>query len=144
MLLEVRWETKRPFLVSTEICFPINFQEESGLGTFCSIELRGPLEVSRDMRPPLQMRLGPGVFSRDCTEYSVIALSCELKDEPAFKRLQGNPTFFGVSEFRYPLHVRQQIQGPSHIPIAEGSLILRYCAKVAYLFNRILGISSLF
>ena len=58
-------------------------------------------------------------FSRDCTEYSDIPLSCEMKEEPAFKSLQGNPTFIQVRESRYTLHMRQQIQGPSHIPIAE-------------------------
>ena len=56
--------------------------------------------------------------------------------------LQGNPTFFRFWESRYPLHVTQQMQGPSHIQIAEGSLLLRCCDNVAYLFNRILGISS--
>ena len=76
-----------------DIGIPINFQEESGLGTFSSIELRGPLEVSRDVRPPVLMRLGPRAFSRDCTEDSDISLTCEMKDEPAFKPLQGNPTF---------------------------------------------------
>ena len=64
-------------------------------------------------------------FSRDCTEYSVIPLYCEMKDEPAFKPLQGNLTFFRVRESRYPLHVTQQIQGTSHIPIVEGRLLLR-------------------
>ena len=108
-----------------DIGIPINFQEESGLGTFSSIELRGPLDVSRDVRQPVQMRLGPRVFSRDCTEDSDIPLSCEMKDEPAFKPLQGNLTFFRVRKSRYPLHMRQQIQGPSHIPIAEGRLLLR-------------------
>ena len=62
------------------IGIPVNFQEESGLGTFLSIELRGPLEVSRDVRPPVQMRLGPKAFSRGCTEDSDIPLSCEMKD----------------------------------------------------------------
>ena len=71
------------------------------------------------------MRLGPNTFSRDCTEYSDIPLYCEIKDESAFKPLQGNPTFFGVREFRDPLHLRQQIQGASHIPIAEGRLLSR-------------------
>ena len=51
-----------------DIGIPINFQEESGLGTFCSIEVRGPLEVSRAVRPPVQMRLGTTAFSRDCLE----------------------------------------------------------------------------
>ena len=67
----------------------------------------------------------PRAFSSDCTEYSDIPLYCEMKDEPAFKPLQGNPTFFRVRESRNPLHMRQQIQGPSHIPIAEGRLLLR-------------------
>ena len=71
------------------------------------------------------MSLGLRTFSRDCTEVSDIPLSCELKDKPAFKPLKGNPTFFRVRESRYPLHVRQQIQGPPHIPIAEGRLLLR-------------------
>ena len=77
-----------------DIGIPINFQEDSGLGTFRSTELCGSLEVSRDVRPPIQMRLGPRAFSRDCTEDSDIPLSCEKKDEPAFKLLQGNLTFF--------------------------------------------------
>ena len=64
-------------------------------------------------------------FSRDCPEDSDIPLSCEMKDESAFKPLQGNPTFFRVRESRYPLQVRQQIQGLSHIPIAEGRLLLK-------------------
>ena len=76
------------------------------------------------------MRLGPRAFSRDCTEDSDIPLSCDMKDEPAFKPLQGNPTFFRVRESWYPLYVRQQSQGPSHIPIAEGRLRLRCLFKV--------------
>ena len=106
------------------IWIPINFQEVSGLGTFLSTEPRGPLEVSRDVRPTVQIRLGTRAFCRDCTEYSDIPLYCEMKDEPAFKPLQGYPNFFRVRESRYPLHVRQQIQGPSHILIAERRLLL--------------------
>ena len=71
------------------------------------------------------MILGPSAFSRDCTEDSDIPLYFEMKAEPAFKPLQGNPTFFRVKESQYPLHERQQIQGSSHIPIAEGRLLLR-------------------
>ena len=33
-----------------DIGIPINFQEESGLGPFRNTELRGPLEVSSDVR----------------------------------------------------------------------------------------------
>ena len=71
------------------------------------------------------MRLGPGSFPTDCTEDSDIPLSCEMKDESAFKPLPGNPTFFRVRESWHSLHVRQQIQDPSDIAIAEGRLLLR-------------------
>ena len=71
------------------------------------------------------MRLGCRAFSRDCTENSDIRLSCEMKEEPAFKPLKKNPTFVLVRESRYTLHMRQEIQAPSHIPIAEGRPLLR-------------------
>ena len=125
------------------IGIPNHFQEDSGLGTFGSTELHGLLEVSMEVRPPVQMILGPSAFSRGCTEDSDIPLSCEMKDEPAFKPLQGNLTFFRVRDSHYPVHVRQQIKHPSNILISEGRLLLGTCGKVAYLFNRMLGISSL-
>ena len=86
--------------------------------------------MSRDVRTPVLMRRVTEVFSRVSTEDSDIPLSCEMKDEPAFKALQGNPTFFRVRETQYPLHMRQQIQRPSHILIGEGRLLLRCLWKV--------------
>ena len=77
------------------------------------------------MRPCVLLRRGPRAFSRDCTVDSDIPLYCEMKDEPAFKPLQRNPTFFQVRASRYPLHLWQQTQGPSHILVAEGRLLLR-------------------
>ena len=71
------------------------------------------------------MKLGRRAFSRDFTEDLDIPLSCEMKDEPAFKPLQRNLTFFRARESRYPLHVWPHIQGHSHIQIAEGRLLLR-------------------
>ena len=82
-------------------------------------------------------------FSRVSTGDSDMPSSCEMKDEPTFKPLQGNPTLFLVRESQYPLNLRQQNQGPSHIPIAQGRLLLRCFGKLAYLFNKILGISFL-
>ena len=109
---------------------PIYFQEESGLVTSQNIELNKPLKVSRDVRPPVQMRQGTRIFSRVSTEDSEIPSSCEMKDEPAFKPLQGKPTLFLVREYRYPLQLRQQTQGPSHIPTAVGRLLLKCLWKV--------------
>ena len=82
------------------------------------------MEVSRDVRPCVLMTRGPRAFSRDCTEDSDIPLSCEMKDEPAFKQLQGNPIFFRVRTSQYPLHMRQKTQDKSQINIAEGRLLL--------------------
>ena len=44
-----------------DIGIPINFQEESGLSPFRNTELRGPLEVSSDVRPPVQIRWSIGL-----------------------------------------------------------------------------------
>ena len=76
------------------------------------------------------MRRGTRVFSKVSTGDSDIPSSSDMKDEPAFTPLQGNPTLFLVRESQYPLHLRQQTQGPSHKPIAEGSLLLRCLCKV--------------
>ena len=81
--------------------------------------------MSRDVRPPVQMRLGPRAFSRDCTEDSAIPLCCEMKDEPEFKPLQGNRAFLCFRPSRGPFHLSQKTQGPSHIPYAAGKLLLR-------------------
>ena len=64
-------------------------------------------------------------FSRDSTEDLDIPLSLEMKDEPSFKSMQGNPALFQVRASPCPLHLRQQNQGPSHMSIAESSLFLR-------------------
>ena len=53
-----------------------------------------------------------------------------MKDEPAFKSLQENPTFFQVRASRNPLHLRQQTQCPSHIHIAERRVLLKGFWKV--------------
>ena len=43
-----------------DIGIPINLQEASCLVPFRNTELRGPLEVSSDVRPPVQMRSDVG------------------------------------------------------------------------------------
>ena len=89
-----------------------------------------PLEVSRDVRPPIQMNQGARAFSRVSTGNSDIPSSCEMEDEHAFKPLQENPTFFRVRAFRGPFHLQQQTQGPSHIPIAERKFFMRCFCEV--------------
>ena len=113
-----------------DIGIPINFQEESSLVSFLSLELHEPLAVSRDVSPTVQITWGTRFSSRISTEDSDIPSSCQMKDEPAFKPLQGNPTLFLVRESQYALHLRQQNQGPSHKSIAQGRLLLRCLWKV--------------
>ena len=86
--------------------------------------------MSRHVRPPFLIRWGPRIFSRVSTGDSDIPSSCEVKDDPASMPIQGNPTLFLVRASRYPLHLRQQTQGPSRILIAEGKLLLRCFWKV--------------
>ena len=52
------------------------------------------LDVSKDVRPPVEMKWGCRAFSRESTGDSDIPSSSEIKDEPAFKPLQGNPPSF--------------------------------------------------
>ena len=47
-----------------------------------------------DVRPSVHKRLRNLAFSRVSTGDSDIPSSCEMKDEPAFKALQGKPAFF--------------------------------------------------
>ena len=131
-LLEVRRKTKCPFLVAIVILgfLPIlnKSQASSPFEAFNSACL---LRCQIHVRPPVQMRPRPRAFSRVYAGYSNIPSSCDIKDEPAFKPLQGNPAFFRVRASRCPFHLRQQTQGPSHISIAEGSLLLRFLWKIS-------------
>ena len=114
----------------SDVGIPIHFHVESGIITLWSIEFRVPLKVSKRCEAPVQKTLTPTAFSRVSTGYSDMPSSCEMKDEPEFKPLQGNPAFFWISASRRPFHLRQKTQGPSHIPIAEGKLLLRCFWKV--------------
>ena len=86
--------------------------------------------MSKDVRPPVQMMWRPRAFYRVFTGDSDIPSSCELKDGPAFKPLQENPAFFQVRASQGPFQLRLKTQGPSHIPTAEGKLLLRCLWKV--------------
>ena len=127
----MRQETQGPFPVATGILgFLSIFKRSQASSPFEEVNSACLLRCQRDVRPPVEMRRETRAFSRVSTEESDIPSSCEMKDEPAFKPLQGNPAFFQVRASRCPFHLRQQIQGPSHIPIVERSLLLRCLWKV--------------
>ena len=112
------------FLVSTVILGFLSIfkksQASSPYEAFNSVCLsRG----HRDVRPPVQMTLAPTALSRVSTGDSDMPFSCEMKDEPAFKPLKGNPTLFLVRASRYPLNLRQQNQGPlTYLLLRKASL----------------------
>ena len=130
-LLEVRQETEVYFPVCTVILrFLSIFKKSQALSPFEPLNSVCLLRSQIDVIPSVQMRQRLTAFSRFCTGDSDIPSSCEMKDEPEFKLLQGNPAFFGVRASWGPFHLRQKTQGPSQIPIAEGKLLLRCLWKV--------------
>ena len=91
----MRQETEVHFLVGSEILGFLSIfkkrQESSPYEALNSVCLsRGQIYV----RPPFQMSRIPKAFSRVSTGDSDMPSSCEMKDEPKFKPLQGNRAFF--------------------------------------------------
>ena len=58
------------------------------------------------------------------------------------KRLQGNLDFFLIRAPRGLFPLKHKTQGPSHIHIPKGKLLLRCLWKMAYLYSRRQGFSS--
>ena len=91
----MRREAKRPLLAGTVILV--------FLSIFTKSQASSPLEsmnsahlsmFQKDVRPSVQKSWRTMAFSRVSTGDSVIPSSCEMKYEPAFKSMQGNPAFF--------------------------------------------------
>ena len=76
------------------VAIPINYHEESGIVTFEALNSVHVWMCQRDVRPSVQKRWRTMAFYRVSTGDSVIPSSCEMKDEPAFKPLQGKPALF--------------------------------------------------
>ena len=131
MLLKVRREAKRPLLVGTVILIFLSiFTKSQASSPFEAMNSAHLSMCQKDVRPSVQKRWRTMAFSRVSTGDLVIPSSCEMKYEPAFKPLQGNPAFFWVRASRGPFHLRQKTQSPSHIRISEGRLLLSCLWKV--------------
>ena len=95
MLLEVRQETEVHFLFGTVILGFISiFRKSQALSPFVALNSVCLSRCQSDVIPPVQMRWRLTAFLRFSTGHSDIPSSCEMKDEPEFKPLQGNPDFF--------------------------------------------------
>ena len=94
-LLEVSQETKRPLLVGTVILVFLSiFTKSQASSPFEALNSAHLSKSQMDVRPSVQKRLRTMALSRVSTGDSDIPSSSEMKDEPAFKALQGNPAFF--------------------------------------------------
>ena len=127
----MRRDAKRHLLFGTIILvFLSTFTKGQVSSTLEALNIAHLSKCQRDVRPAVQMSWRTMAFSRISTGDWDIPSTCEMKDEPAFKPLQGNPAFFWVRASWGPFHLRQKTQSPSHKPIAEGRLLLSFLCKV--------------
>ena len=127
----MRRVTEGHFLVDTvKLGFLSIFKKSQASSPFEALNSTRLSRCQRDVKPPVQMRRRPRAFYMVSTGDSDIPSSCEMKDDPGFKPLQGNQAIFRVRASRGPFHLRQKTQGPSHIPVAKGKLQLRCLWKV--------------
>ena len=95
MLLEVRQETKILFLVGTVILgFLYIFKKSQASLPYEALNSMCLSRRQKDVRLPVQMRWPPTALSRVSTGDSDMPSSCEMKDEPEYKPLQGNWALF--------------------------------------------------
>ena len=78
----------------SDIGIPINFQEETGIVISEALHAALRSRCQREESLPVEITRGPRAFSMVCTGVSDIPSSCEMKDEPAFKPMQGNQPSF--------------------------------------------------
>ena len=94
-LLEVSREAKRPLLFGTVILvFPAISTKSQASLPFEALNSAHLSKSQMDVRPSLQKMLRTRALSRVSTRHSDIPSSFEMKDEPAFKALQGKLAFF--------------------------------------------------
>ena len=94
-LLVVRRETQGTFPVARVILVFLSiFNKSQASSPFEALNSTCLSRCQIDVSPPLQMRHRPRAFPRVSTGNSDIPSSCEMKQEPEFKPMQGNPAFF--------------------------------------------------
>ena len=94
-LLDVSPEAAHPLLVGTVILVFLSiFTKSQASSPFEAMNSANLSMCQQDVRPSVQKRLRTIAFFRVSTGDSDIPSSCEMKDEPAFKALQGKPAFF--------------------------------------------------
>ena len=93
--MKLRRESKRTLLVGKVILVFLSIFTKSQSSKPSEAMNSAHLSMcQKDLRPSVQKWWRIMAFSRVSIGDSVIPSSCEMKYEPAFKILQGNPAFF--------------------------------------------------
>ena len=125
MLLDMRREAKPPLLVGTVILIFLSiFTKSPSSSPFEALNSAQLSMCQKDVSPSVQKRWRTMAFSSVSTGNWVIPSSCQMRYEPAFKPLHGNPAFFSVRASQGPLYLRHKRQSRSRIHISEGRLLL--------------------
>ena len=91
----MRQETEVHFLFGTVILGLLSiFKKSQASSPYEALNSVCLSRGQRDVRPPVQMRQKRMAFSSVSTGDSDMPSSCEMKDEPEFKPLQGIRGFF--------------------------------------------------
>ena len=99
--LEVSREAKRLLLVGTVIFLFLSIiRRRQASSPFEALNSAQLSKSQMDVRPSVQKRLRTMAFSRVSTGDSDIPSSCEMKDVPEFKALQGSQTSFESGHIR--------------------------------------------
>ena len=131
--IELTWDTQCAFPVALVILgFLSIFKGSHASFPFEALKSACLLSCQRHVRLHLEMRRGTRSFPMFSRRDSYIPSSCEMKEDPAVKPLQGNTAFFRVRAYSFPFHLRQHTQGPSNICIAERSLLLTCLWKAGF------------
>ena len=94
-LLEMSHDAKLPLLFGTVILVFLSiFTKSQASSPFEALNSAHLSKSHMDVRPSVQKTLRTIAFSRVSTGDSDITSSWEMKDEPAFKAMQGKPAFF--------------------------------------------------
>ena len=93
-LLQVSRAAKPPLLVGRVILVFLSiFTKSQASSPFEALNSAHLSKSQMDVRRSVQKRLRTMALSRVSTGDSEITSSCEMKDEPTFKALQGKPAF---------------------------------------------------
>ena len=95
MLLELMQESEFHFLVGIVILGVLSiFKKSQASSPYEALNSVCLWRCQIEVIPPVQMSRRPAAFSRVSTGDANIPSSCEMKDKPEFKPLQGNPALF--------------------------------------------------